>query len=134
MPRPSKTAEDSRSIVVTFRLRPDEAEKLTERVHRSGLDRSEFLRQAVLKTQIVIRQAPANDTRLVQELNRIGVNLNQLVQSVHTHGTVPAHLQRLLQWLEKILMQLVENRSLSDDAAEDRQSRGGERTQGGGSR
>jgi hypothetical protein len=69
----------------------------------AGLTQSAYLRQAATTGRVIIRQARA-DFALVNQLRRIGVNLNQIAHAVHlASGAVPVELAALLAKLETAL-------------------------------
>lgn len=80
--RPRKDPADRRSETYGLRLSPKEKAEIEERAERSGLSLAEYLRRRALgkpiKTQI--------DKEATHELNRIGVNLNQIAARAHQGG------------------------------------------------
>lgn len=58
---------------------------------RAGLDLAEFCRRAVLRQRIMPRREAADDA-LIFELNKAGVNLNQIARAVNAGRGVPADL------------------------------------------
>lgn len=72
--RPRKDPAERRSHTHGLRLSPNEKEELEERAERAGLSLSAYIRRRALgkpvKTQV--------DKQATHELNRIGVNLNQI--------------------------------------------------------
>jgi hypothetical protein len=72
--RPRKDPADRRTETYGLRLSPKEKAELEDRAERAGLSLAEYLRRRALgkpvKTQV--------DKEATHELNRIGVNLNQI--------------------------------------------------------
>jgi hypothetical protein len=108
MARPKKTKSDKRGKPMSFRPASEaEEQAILEKVRASGLSQSEYLRQAVLKTRLVVRQSKT-DFQTIHELNKIGVNLNQLVHGAHIHGRIPDSIPALCQKIEDLIMKAIE--------------------------
>ena len=72
----------NRNIKVTFRLNQSERDNFKKRVKKSGLSQETYLRQLI--TGLVPADAPPPDFfAMMNELRRIGVNLNQIAQKAH---------------------------------------------------
>lgn len=71
---------------------------------RAGLTVAEFCRRAALGQRILAARAKADpDARLAAELNRIGVNLNQLTHAAHMGRTLSGKLDDALSRLAAVL-------------------------------
>ena len=66
--------------ILSFRVTPEEKEKIVEKAFTSYREPSMYLRDCALNKQIVV--VPGADAVAV-ELRRIGNNLNQLTREVH---------------------------------------------------
>ena len=76
-----------RNVAILFRLNRKEAETLDKKVRKSGLSREAYLRHLI--SGVVPRDAPPPDYySMMRELHRIGNNLNQIAQKVHTLNVV----------------------------------------------
>ena len=76
-----------RNVAILFRLNRKEAEALDKKVKKSGLSREAYLRHLI--SGVVPRDAPPPDYySMMRELHRIGNNLNQIAQKVHTLNVV----------------------------------------------
>ena len=74
-----------RSEVMKLRLSPDELEYITEQARSAGVSRTDYLVAAAKGTPIIV----INDVpRLLKELRKEGVNLNQAVRLAHETGSV----------------------------------------------
>jgi len=71
-----------RKVVIKFRLDEKEADHLNKRVQISGLSRESYLRQ-LLKGLVPMNLPPPDYFAMMNELHRIGVNLNQIAQKAH---------------------------------------------------
>lgn len=83
MARPEKQDGEKRSETARFRLTLAEREWLREQASRAGLSETEFMRRRVLGRPIPPAPSRSSDPALVSELNRIGVNVNQLARATH---------------------------------------------------
>ena len=109
MPRPKKPAEESRRRQVRFRLTDAEYERVRPNAEAAGVSVPVYMRRAALRSRVVVREAPkSHDVRLVAELNRIGVNLNQLVRGFHATGKVPPRLAELCDRIEELVVAAAE--------------------------
>ncbi len=83
MPRPRKETPERREEQIKLRLTLAELEHLRTQAERAGLTAAEYGRRRILGHEVTPRAARA-DAALVSELNRIGVNVNQLAHAVNT--------------------------------------------------
>ncbi len=80
MARPLKEPDEKRSEVIPTRFTLSERVCLRQQAQAAGLTLAEFIRRRSLG--LVVQPPPARaDASLVSELNRIGVNVNQLARS-----------------------------------------------------
>ena len=107
MARPRKQKSDSRGESVSFRLTPDELAAVEARAKKAGLTRSDYLRRMALKGKISVAPPARLDFKLVAELNRIGVNLNQMTRAANATGEVPPEVTRLCRRLETIITEAI---------------------------
>ena len=106
MVRPKKN-ETALSTTVIIRLHPDDKKIIQERAKKAMLSVSKYMRLMSLDGAINIQESRA-DFALVQELNKIGVNLNQMVKKFNAVGTTPAPaLLSVLSQLQDILFRLI---------------------------
>jgi hypothetical protein len=80
MARPLKQTEEKRAERFNLRFTLEEAERLKTQAATAGIPPHEYARRRVLGFQV---QPPPQkaDAALVSELNRIGVNVNQLARA-----------------------------------------------------
>jgi hypothetical protein len=107
MARPSKKTDEQRASRLAVRLTPAELKTFNDLVRASGLGRSDYVRQAVLEGRVIVHKTGTADPALIAELNRIGVNLNQLTRTANTVGRVPPDLDRLCRVIEGVVMKAV---------------------------
>lgn len=83
MARPTKEPNEKLTEVVLTRLTLAEREYIRDQANAAGLSISEFIRR---RCQGLPVQPPASraDADLLYELNRIGVNVNQIARATNT--------------------------------------------------
>lgn len=110
MARPKKNLAEKRGKPMSFRPASEtEEQSIMEKVRQSGLSASEYLRQAALRSRVVVKESKSKvDFDLIYELNKVGVNLNQLVHASHIRGEIPAAIPNLCEKIERLIMQAVE--------------------------
>lgn len=85
--RPRKAAAEMRTERLSgIRLTAAERAHVEAQAELAGLPVAEFARRAILGVQIAPRRSTA-DERLLFEVNRIGVNLAQLLKALHFRQT-----------------------------------------------
>ena len=89
----SKTKKDPalwRRNIITLRLTDIELENLKRQAHTAGLNQSEYLRKLILGVPLKVNYEIIADSeklsRIVYELGKIGVNLNQIALHFNTGG------------------------------------------------
>ena len=107
MARPRKDRTDKRSQVVNLRLTLAEHEALRSQAHAAGLSVAELLRRRALGQ--TVRPAPQlYDAALISELNRIGVNVNQLARATHRGADFIEHWQEVAERVSAALEKVIE--------------------------
>ena len=106
MARPKKN-DAVRDRHVRFRLTEEEWATAEAKARGAGLSVPLYLRQAALSGKVRVETAPATDFAALQELNRIGVNLNQLVRAFHATGRVPPRLAEVCEHVEAAVLSVV---------------------------
>lgn len=78
---------EKRNIEIKVRLNRKEADNLFKRVKRSRLSREAYLRHLI--NGVMPQDAPPPDYySMMQQLYRIGTNLNQIAQKAHTLNVI----------------------------------------------
>ena len=78
---------EKRNIEIKVRLNCKEAENLSKRVKRSRLSREAYIRHLI--NDMIPQDAPPPDYyAMMQQLYRIGSNLNQIAQKAHTLNVI----------------------------------------------
>ena len=83
MARPKKQDGEKRNEVARFRVTLAEREYIRAQAQAAGLLEAEYLRRRALGYAVPPARLGRVDPALVSELNRIGVNVNQLARATH---------------------------------------------------
>lgn len=102
MPRPRKDTAERREEQIKLRLTLAELEHLRTQAERAGLSTAEYGRRRILGHEVSPRASRA-DAALVSELNRIGVNVNQLARAAHTDPDATRDWRFVLTELRQVL-------------------------------
>lgn len=87
MGRPKKPTESKRSVAVAVKFTADERARLIEEAERIGAaSLSDMIRQRALTGRVVVQQQAALAAPDRVELNRVGVNLHQLIRHLNFEG------------------------------------------------
>jgi alpha-N-acetylglucosamine transferase len=87
--------------VVSFRLDINDFELLMKKIQESGVNKSEFLRDVVLKNKtIVVRKE--DSVKLIYHINKMGNNLNQIAHKINS-----AYLEEIIS--EKLFEEYLNN-------------------------
>lgn len=90
MGRPPKPLEDRRTDRLSgVRVTAAERDHIEAAAERAGLPVADYVRACALGHRLVARRASA-DERMLGEVNRIGVNLNQIAARVNFNGDLAA--------------------------------------------
>lgn len=109
--RPKKADGELRSVRLTLRLTLAEKAAIDAHAAAAGVDVSRYLRGLALKGALPfsagddgLRPSPGrSDPALLSELNRIGVNVNQLARAVHRGADFVAYWRAIGAELERAL-------------------------------
>lgn len=86
--RPRKAEDERRDVALPpIRVTAAEAAHVEDKAAAAGLSLSDYIRRRALGGRIVARQT-ATDDRAIFELNRVGVNLAQIVKRLNMTGDV----------------------------------------------
>ena len=110
MARPSKAERDRRAHQVNVRFTFEEMRRIRAAADRAGLTITDLVRRRSLRVRVVVKKSRSLDWNVVDQLRRIGVNLNQAVHVANATGELPPDLARIAAYVENLLMQEVEYR------------------------
>ena len=104
--RPRKDPADRRSKTHGLRLSPNEKAELEGRAERAGLSLSEYIRRRALGKPV----KTAVEEEAVRQMQRVGVNLNQLVKRAHQQGVEAVEGQALsvVRDLREVVKKLIQ--------------------------
>lgn len=105
MARPKKQSGELRTDYFKFRLTPSERLQIEAAAHKAGMIASEYARTQTLKGHVVVNEHRTLDHAVIDQLRRIGVNLNQLTRMAYVREKMPSALPQLCDDLEQFLMQ-----------------------------
>ncbi|MBW3099266.1 plasmid mobilization protein [Pseudohoeflea coraliihabitans] len=101
--RPKKAPGEQRSERLSgVSLTPAERHHVEAQAERAGLPVSEFCRRAILGQRIRPRRS-ASDDRLLVELNRVGVNLHQIVRALNFKKGIPRDIDEAIQAVTRVV-------------------------------
>lgn len=108
MARPKKPTSDKRAQWIKARVSPAEHAEILLRAAEASLSSSEFLRRSALSTELVVQQGARADFETIDQLRRIGVNLNQLARVANKTGYMPDGLEEALAKVDQLLDRMIE--------------------------
>ena len=89
MARPKKSPEDCHTETVRVPLRPADFQRLQEKAEKAATTVTDFVRASALGQTFTVIQSERPDDDTVEQLRRIGVNLNQIAKAMNAQKTVP---------------------------------------------
>jgi len=105
MARPNKSAEERLTERIKFDICPSDYAKALQAAEDSGMSLTAYARQQFLKGKVVIHQYRKLDFETMNELRKIGVNVNQLARIANQTGNIPdTRLSNICLRLEDILL------------------------------
>lgn len=107
MARPSKHPAEQRSVrLPSPRVTPAELAFVERQAITAGLASPDYIRRLALGRHVAPRRSRIDDAMLL-ELNRIGVNINQMARAINSgHAPITAELRGALAALRALLEQL----------------------------
>lgn len=110
--RPRKDNRTLRDQWLRARVTADELHRVEQLARDAGKTQSDFVRDASLTGAILIRRYRAPDPDIINQLQRIGNNLNQIARICNTTGesrrarNIELHLAEDLRPVLKLLLKL----------------------------
>ena len=108
MARPTKEPHEKRLETARFRVSLAEHEYIREQARNAGMTPTDYMRARTLGHRVA--PAPgtsAADPALVSELNRIGVNLNQITKAINAGRGLPHSLEAAAAELRETLRRVL---------------------------
>jgi DNA-binding LacI/PurR family transcriptional regulator len=115
--------EDKRKTTLATKVSEEEAEKIKQIAEAKGITVSDLIRRSVLNLSIPERISPEKLKKknkairqLAYEVNKLGINLNQIAKYCNKHREVDALVLEEIIAIERKLTELLETayRSLTD--------------------
>ena len=105
MPRPPKQPDTRKAHVISYRVTDSEHVNLARRAAAANLRINEFSKELALSkcNTLKVETTMRYDPRLINELNRIGTNLNQMVKRFHMTGRVSPKMEALCDRIEALI-------------------------------
>ena len=75
---------------------------------RARLSLSDYARRMLLTGQVTIRQVQSLDADAIEQLRKIGINLNQAVHKLHATGEIPPELASAAAIVEAYILGMIE--------------------------
>ncbi len=117
MSRPKKEEHEKRTERYNLRFTLAEHEYLLAQADEVGLPMAEFLRRRALSYMVPTGRARRRvDPGVLNELNRIGINVNQIARNLNSDRPLRLNAQDVLAELQQVLGRLA---SMDDYASEE---------------
>ena len=107
MARPKKQDHEKRTEQTKIRWTLAELEWLDEQARKAGMNRAEFIRRRSMSLPVVASRPSVSDPGLVTELNRIGVNLNQIAKAMNAGRALPSSVATIQHELQTALRKVL---------------------------
>lgn len=99
---PDSKSQKFNKVLPPIRCTEQEKNKIYEQSLKAGLSLSEYIRQMALNGKIMVKQSDV-DFETVQQLRKIGVNINQQTKKLNATGKVNYELTNLWKKLDGLL-------------------------------
>ena len=107
MARPRLGEEERRTRTVGVRVTEAEAEELRERAQAARLSVGSYLRRRALGQRVRIAAERRLGAEELRELNRIGVNLNQMARAMNAGSAAPAETRKAVEQVSELVARLL---------------------------
>ncbi|WP_274630763.1 plasmid mobilization protein [Arvimicrobium flavum] len=108
MARPSMPDRQRRDHQVNVRFTFDEMRRIHAAADRAGLSVTDLVRRRSMRVRVVVKKSRALDALALEQVRKIGINLNQAVHVANATGEIPPELARIAAYVEDILMREVD--------------------------
>jgi hypothetical protein len=108
MSRPVKNNRDSvlSEVLPPIRCTSTEKQEIYDYADKAGLSVSAYVREMAVNGKIVVRHSDI-DFESIQQLRKLGVNLNQLTKKFNATGKAPGELKALWSKLDILMERLL---------------------------
>lgn len=108
MARPRKQPHELRTESIRADLTAAEKEHVRMQARRAGISEAEYTRRRLLGFEVTTPAARRTyDPALVSEINRVGVNVNQLARAVHSGREFVVYWRQIGDELKGVLAKVV---------------------------
>ena len=94
--------QKKKSVIKGFRITDDEAEDLSRRAAEAGMSESSFLRLCLRSSPNDFPEIRKTIKLLINEINSIGVNVNQIARNSNSGFFVPDDKVRLFAYMNRL--------------------------------
>ena len=105
MARPRLSPDKRLSERVVTYITPSELLRGLDRADAAGLSHAAYAREKYVHGRVVVKQYRQLDHSIVDQVRRIGVNLNQLTHLAHIKKSLPSALSRACREVEQFLIE-----------------------------
>lgn len=114
MARPPKQKDLRRSHVISYRLTDSEYARLAHRAAATNTRVNELAKTlALTKSETLkVETFMRYDPMLINELNRIGHNLNQMIKRFHMTGRISPHMEALCDRIDQLIDQAIDEKEV----------------------
>lgn len=110
MARPTKDETKKQNTVLPpIRCTAEEKAQINQKAEQADMSLSEYVRHMALKGKIILKQSLVEFTYL-EQLRKIGVNINQQTKALNATGRIPEELPRLWVKLEALMDKMMEDK------------------------
>lgn len=106
MARPKKDDSEKHNTYFRVRCTQEEKQQIQTYAKQAEMSASQYIRTMALQGKIIIKQSLVEFTYL-EQLNKIGVNLNQQTKKFNATGKPPEQLMSLWSQLEALIDKLM---------------------------
>ncbi|MBM2886513.1 plasmid mobilization relaxosome protein MobC [Chromobacterium phragmitis] len=103
------TTEGGGTVVFSFRVSPDIADKWNQKIEASGYNKSEFFRRAVIDNKTQVVEYSNHAQQAIYHLAKIGNNFNQVARILHTANLDGKLSEEMLERAVDYLSRLTES-------------------------
>jgi hypothetical protein len=110
MSRPRKKDTEQRCHQIIFRLNNAEFDAHCRRSNAAGLSPNELARQLTLKggKTLAVKTTKLFDPAFLGRIDRVGRNLNQIVENAHTFGEIPPSVAKTCQAINQLVQEAMQ--------------------------
>ncbi len=93
---------NNKNVIKGFRVTEQESEELSRRASAAGMSESQYLRLCLTSSPNDFPEIRKNIKQLINEINSIGVNVNQIARNSNSGFFVPEDKVRLFAYMNRL--------------------------------